>query len=90
MDNEENYVKIKWDEIKKGMYIIYHNKAFVRQTKQKVKPKWNYGGYVTFIESSFIGLKNKYGKMWSIQKENVDVIMITVNDYVKFMSEKIN
>lgn len=84
--DDDEWIEIDPDEIKKGMYVRYENKPFQYQNGKYTKKKMNSGGYITFIntDDKFFGCKNKYGKQWSVQMKNVDKILISPKEYIKY------
>lgn len=77
----EDWNEIEFDKIKKGDYVAYYTKPFKYQNGEKKEGAFRSGGYVTIIENDntkkFIGLKNSYGKLWTIQDENIEFYLIS-------------
>lgn len=70
-DFGENYEVIDWKNLKKGMLIKYYSKRYEYNGKVN-EEQWKGGGFITYIEPDFIGIKSTYGgTQWTIQRENV-------------------
>jgi len=81
----KNWDKVSFDKINTGDYIAYYNKNHTTFDGVKKKEGFKAGGYCTFKENDekenkkFIGLKNNYGRQWTIQDRNVSFYLISPN-----------
>lgn len=77
--NFKNYIKVEFNELKKGDLVKYYSKGYTYKNKEN-KEGWRGGGFITIIEPDFIGIKSTYGNgiQFTAQKDNIKRIVKSV------------